>query len=218
MAEHLKIFNTTAEYESVVGTENEPSVSHVIESNGVEFKKDPYGGHEYVDLGLPSGTKWATMNIGASSVTDYGTFYQYGKGLNELKDTSGDTTYSGTENPLAASADTAVQVWGGSWHLPTKAQFEELTANTNYTYIAIDGINCGKFTLKTDSSKYIIFPAGGYFDVFWGQCVRRYENSMCYYWSSTPSYALYSGGNSPNHFGVAWEERTFGYPIRPVVG
>ena len=38
-------------------------------------------GHEYADLGLPSGTKWATMNVGASSETDYGNYYQYGKDL-----------------------------------------------------------------------------------------------------------------------------------------
>ena len=121
MEQYLKLYRTNADYEAAT---DKPPVSHIVEDVDVKMKgDDPYNGHEYVDLGLPSGTKWATMNIGASSVTDYGTFYQYGKGLNELKDTSGDTTYSGTENPLAASADTAVQVWGGSWHLPTKAQF-----------------------------------------------------------------------------------------------
>ena len=40
MAEHLKIFNTIAEHDAVVGTDNEPTVSHVIESNGVEFKEE----------------------------------------------------------------------------------------------------------------------------------------------------------------------------------
>lgn len=44
---------------------------------------DPYAGHAYVDLGLPSGTKWATMNVGASSITDYGNYYKYGLGASQ---------------------------------------------------------------------------------------------------------------------------------------
>ena len=69
-------------------------------------------GHAHVDLGLPSGTLWATMNVGATSETDYGNYYMYGMGSKTYDST--DTPYAGTEDPLAASADTAAQVWGGS--------------------------------------------------------------------------------------------------------
>ncbi len=41
--------------------------------------KDPYNNHEYVDLGLPSGTKWAKMNVGAKSVTDHGLYFAWGE-------------------------------------------------------------------------------------------------------------------------------------------
>ena len=34
--------------------------------------------YEYVDLGLPSGLKWANMNLGATSETDYGDYYMWG--------------------------------------------------------------------------------------------------------------------------------------------
>lgn len=39
---------------------------------------DPYNGHEYVDLGLPSGLKWATCNLGAENPEDYGYYYAWG--------------------------------------------------------------------------------------------------------------------------------------------
>ncbi len=85
--------------------------------------------YESVDLGLPSGTLWARYNVGATSETDYGDYYQYGKGADDYSVTSGQSIYSGTENPLATSADTAAQVWGGNWHIPTTAQCQELIDN-----------------------------------------------------------------------------------------
>ena len=128
---NLNIFSLISEYENAKseGTLITPNVSFIHESGGViclPELDDPYNGHEYVDLGLPSGTKWATMNVGASSETDYGNYYQYGKGAAQYAATSGDSNYSGTEDPLDSSVDTAVQVWGGQWHMPTIAQIEEL--------------------------------------------------------------------------------------------
>ena len=96
---------------------------------------DSANGHAYVDLGLPSGTLWATMNVGASSETDYGNYYQYGKGAAQYAATSGQSSYSGTESPLATTADTAAQEWGGSWHMPTRTQMQELIANTTYQWV-----------------------------------------------------------------------------------
>lgn len=40
---------------------------------------DPYNGHAYVDLGLPSGLKWATCNVGASSPEEYGDYFAWGE-------------------------------------------------------------------------------------------------------------------------------------------
>ena len=89
-----------------------------------DLNNKPYtlnaNGHTYIDLGLPSGTLWATMNVGASSETDYGNYYQYGKGASQYAATSSDSNYDGIENPLATIADTAAQVWGGDWHMPTQ--------------------------------------------------------------------------------------------------
>lgn len=114
---------------------------------------------EYVDLGLPSGTLWARCNIGATVETDYGDYYKYGSGSTKYP---GGSSYSGRENPLAASADTATQVMGRPWHMPTKAQFEELIANTTKSWQTDfngSGVNGMKFTAA--NGNYIFIPAGG---------------------------------------------------------
>ena len=141
MAIYLKKFENHTQYENYINGSGAilPNVSLCVNENEVHYNPwvDPYAGHDYVDLGLPTGTKWAKMNIGALSETDYGNYYQYGKGADQYAATSGQSNYSGTERPLDSSVDTAVQVWGGQWHMPTLAQFIELTANTTYEWTTI---------------------------------------------------------------------------------
>lgn len=169
-------------------------------------------GHDYVDLGLPSETLWATMNVGASSMTDYGNYYMYGKGSTQYN--SSDSVYSGTENPLATSADTAAQVWGGDWHMPTQTQLNELIDNTTYEWTTINGINGGKFIAQ--NGNYIFFPAAGRYDL--GNL--EYTGVYSFVWSSTPNagYDAYSSFFSDNDFGIDFYSREGGYSIRPVIG
>ena len=64
---YLNIFSTIIYYENTknTGVLNRPNVSFIVEDNSVRYLDiDPYNGHEYVDLGLPSGLKWAKCNIG----------------------------------------------------------------------------------------------------------------------------------------------------------
>lgn len=163
---YLKKFETTAQYTAAQSSLILPNVSLIEETHGVAYNPlqptPPTPSHEYVDLGLPSGTKWATMNVGASSITDYGNYYQYGYGAATYIEPQGSSWYEGEETPLAASADTATQVWGGEWHMPTKTQCEELIANTSYEWTTIDGVNGGKFTAQ--NSNYVFLPAGGGWD------------------------------------------------------
>ena len=184
-------------------------------SNEVTLEvKSAHAGHEYVDLGLPSGTKWATMNVGANAETDYGNWYQYGKGADQYAATSGQSVYAGMEEPLSLSLDTARQVWGGSWHMPTKAQCEELTANTTYEFTTVNGVSGGTFTAS--NGKYIFIPAAGY----WSNGRRGGEGSSGYVWTSSP--------NDKNtafllvFYGVVDHISSFlrndAYPVRPVVG
>lgn len=126
-------------------------------NRNVRFAPDA-NGHEFVDLGLPSGTKWATMNVGANTETDYGNWYKYGLGASTYDNSQAD--YTGTEDPLPLSLDTARQVWGGSWHMPTRDQLDELTANTTYTWETnFNGVKGGKFTAS--NGNYIFIPPAG---------------------------------------------------------
>lgn len=219
MSEYLKLFETHNEYETYINGQDVllPNVSYCEGQNDVHYNPyvDPYNGHQYVDLGLPSGTKWATMNVGALSETDYGNHYMYGMGSKTYDST--DTPYAGTENPLASSADTAAQVWGGSWHMPTRAQMQELTANTTYQWVTNykgSGINGGTFTATNGAVLFL--PAAG----SWYNGSPLDVGSYGYYWGSSPysssaAYNLYFGDG---YKGVGSNIRKYGYSVRPVVG
>lgn len=171
-------------------------------------------GHEYIDLGLPSGTLWATMNVGATSPTEYGNYYMYGMGSKTYDST--DTPYDGTEDPLDLSKDTARVVWGGDWHMPTKTQIEELLTNTTYAWVTdyqSSSVNGGTFTANGQT---LFIPANG--DYYLGGLSDDgvYGNV----WSSTPndivsaqSFCLENGDN-----GTYPESRRHGYSVRPVIG
>ena len=72
---YITLFETDAAYNAA--TLDLPNVSLVEENMSVGFKPwvDPYAGHDYVEIG---GLKWATMNVGATGVTDYGLYFQWG--------------------------------------------------------------------------------------------------------------------------------------------
>ena len=141
--------------------------------------------YEYVDLGLPSGLKWATMNVGATSEADYGSYFQWG----DIEDKSNSDyswesykycngTYKtltkyctnssyGTvddKTTLEPKDDAAIQIMGGNWRMPTSNEFQELFDNTTKKWIEDyngSGINGMKFTSNTNGNS-IFFPASGY--------------------------------------------------------
>ena len=171
-------------------------------------------GHEYVDLGLPSGTLWATMNVGATSSTEYGNYYMYGMGAKTYD--SSDTPYAGTEDPLDLSKDTARQVWGGDWHMPTQAQMQELIDNTTYQWVTNykgSGINGGTFTATNGA--VLFFPAADY----WEDGSQDSVGGNGFYCGSSTSsnyaYALSFGSGYKNVFP---RSRKWGYSVRPVIG
>jgi uncharacterized protein (TIGR02145 family) len=91
--------------------------------------------------------------------------------------------YTGNENPLASTADTATQVMGSGWRMPTETELQNLINNTTYSWTTINGIKGGKFTSKTNPNAYVFFPAAGGYDC--GNFDGR--GSYGCVWSSTPS-------------------------------
>lgn len=124
--------------------------------------------HEYVDLGLPSGTKWATHNLDVSrpnketaSVEDYGSYCSWA-------DPTGENVYK-DENTLPSAIppasicnsdyDIAHVQWGKEWSLPTKEMQYELRTKCTWEYVEINGVKCGKAI--GPNGNYIILPLGG---------------------------------------------------------
>lgn len=109
-------------------------------------------GHEYVDLGLPSGTKWATCNVGATSPEEYGDYYTWGETTTkcyyylwetykygDLYDLTKYNTDSGcgtvdNKTTLEAADDAATQNWGGNWRMPTIDEWIELIENCDWPW------------------------------------------------------------------------------------
>ncbi len=176
-----------------------------------------YNGHEYVDLGLPSGLKWATCNVGASSPSEYGDYYAWGETSTKSEytrsnsKTYGDSSYGNIGGNY--STDAARANWGGTWRLPSESECEELKDCCTWTWTTQGGSN--GYKVKGPNGNTIFLPAAGYrlstslyLAGEWGDC-----------WSSTPysgSYGAYSLGFNSSGRVVDWNYRYYGRSVRPV--
>lgn len=208
------------------------------ESNGTNPAPTPQR-HEYVDLGLPSGTKWATCNVGAETIEGYGNYYAWGETEpKEIYDWNNYRWCNGLENSLIKYCnssdfsnngfvdtltvlelddDVATVNWGTNWRMPTQYEMIELFSECSHEWITLNGINGRKFTGPNGNS--IFLPAAG---------LRKdndmsYVGSEVYYWTSTlPPYytnqnsawALYFKNNTCDLTGPY---RYYGIVVRPVL-
>lgn len=148
--------------------------------------------HTGVNLGLPSGTLWATCNVGASSPEDYGYYYAWGETEPKKSYTQINYTYSATAN-LPLINDAAYTNWGNNWKMPTKDQEEELRDKCSWQWSKQNGIVGYKVTGPNGNS--IFLPAAGYYN---NSSVSDTGKSI-YCWSCT-----YSGYNSTNKYNEAY--------------
>lgn len=173
--------------------------------------------HEWVDLGLPSKTKWATCNIGAYFPADYGDHFVWGEIRPKLEYTKENSqTYGKTLGNIAANSnyDVATAIWGEDWKIPSKEQFEELVSKCTWTWVTIDNRN--GYKIIGPNGKSIFMPAAGY------RYQRRILNNgdAGFYWSSMPiddnnikSYDLWFRQEGPT---IGSGERDCGRSVRPV--
>lgn len=191
---------------------------HSAEVNYVDAPAGP----EMVDLGLPSGLKWAKCNIGAEKETDYGLYFKFGDVVGH---TSDDLSHFDTSNPpvevdgnnLLPAYDAATQIMGAAYRMPTKEEMDELINNTNQSVTTIDGVSGMRYSKKGDANTYIFVP-------FAGVCgsgsfpFLGAGNDGCL-WSSTlgddsNAYGLYCGYSGSTR--TASNARNFGFSVRAV--
>ena len=165
--------------------------AYATNSEGTSYGEQKYfstlsdgmiNGHQYVDLGLSSGLKWATCNVGADSPEDYGNYYAWGETETKAEYTQDNSVTFGQQlNDISGNAqyDAATANWGGSWRTPTKDEIRELIYNCNWTPETQNGVD--GFKVTGNNGNYIFIPASGYRD---GSSLYIYGE--CYYWSSTP--------------------------------
>ena len=195
-------------------------------------------GVEAVDLGLS--VKWANMNVGAESVTDYGKYYAWGATTDNYSESknyqwsntpyyTGDgsthswSKYTGSDSKstLEAADDAAAVNWGGSWRMPTETEMQELLDNTTRTWQSnynSSGIAGYLFTsTKTGyTDKSIFLPAAGYRDG--SSLIDAAEGNG--FWSSTHSSNASCGRSLIFVSGYAsmysYRSRYYGLPVRAV--
>ena len=228
-------WNTEPEGTGVIYTESQ--VIEVMKNMTLyaQWEKNTTGlenGHEWVDLGLPSGTKWATMNIGSSSPEELGDIFAWGEtepkesyswsnykwcygtydSLNKYYSNNGFGTFD-NKTTLDLEDDAANVNWGGNWRMPTKNEMQELYSNYCYwTYINKNGIAVYKITSKVNGNS-IYLPITST-DVSIYYCL--YWSSSLYDGQSYKAFYLYASNNS-TYPSTRGQSRSSAYPIRPVL-
>ena len=211
---------------TVIDTKSNQSAAILVTVSDLGHRLCPDDHHPHmIDLGLPSGTKWACCNVGTVIPEGYGSYFAWGE--TEVKQRYNWDTYSychGTPEKCwsigtdiaGTQYDVAHIKWGGSWVMPSKEQQKELRDNCTYEWTTVNGVNGGKFTGK--NGKSIFLPAAGHrFD-----SGTEYAGSSGHYWSSScpqeqiylhsTSYLYIGSGNPSGGSG----SRCLGLPIRPV--
>lgn len=191
-------------------------------------------GHEYVDLGLS--VKWATCNVGATKPEEYGNYFAWGEIVpkNEYSwSTYFDTNDEGrtfimynNRVQLDSIVDAAHTNWGGTWRMPTIAEWAELKNHCTWSswitnYNGISGLNGYLVSGKDEyASNSIFLPAAGYHYQFsydgigyngsyWSSSLQKSRVSVAYYFYFL-SDTLSADYDSGNYY------RYYGFSVRPV--
>lgn len=189
------------------------------------YLKCPDNHHPHmIDLGLPSGTKWACCNVGADKPEAYGSLYAWGE--TEEKDYYYWDTYTHCDgerntchdlgsNITGTVHDIAHVKWGGLWGIPSLNQFQELLDNCTSEWITVNGVKGRKFSSKNNGGSIFLPAAGQWQDqylmgrdangFYWSSTLRPSDMSLAYY------LFFYSDDTSTGR-----TYRCFGYSLRPI--
>ena len=177
-----------------------------------------------IDLGLPSGIKWACCNVGADKPEGYGGYYAWGE--TEEKDFYSWSTYihcDGAENTCnnlydieGTQYDVAHVKWGGLWLMPSRYQIDELFDDCTHSWITFNGVK-GRLFVGTNGNKIFLPAAGSRWDdvltltdicaFYWTSSQMMYDTDIAasFYFDYSLAYSSYINA------------RFQGLPVRPIV-
>ena len=178
----------------------------------VRAVRAPEENHDYVDLGLPSGTLWATCNVGASTPEDYGDYFAWGE--TETKDYYYYDNYNdpGLTDISGTNYDVAHVKWGGNWCMPSKIDFNELISYCTWERSTRNGV--GGFNVKGANGNVMFMPDCGFYEpsyyggtYFWSSSDYGVDGVAYYFTDSCIEKGYMSKGRS----------KWIGICVRPVL-
>ena len=197
------------------------------------------GEHAWVDLGLPSGTLWATCNVGANKPEEFGNYFAWGETVQKTSYTEDNykffykESYTYKINKYCTSSnngnvdyktelypedDAATANWGSEWQMPTRLQFEELMdyLYTTKTFLESNGVR-GVLIVSKINGAQIFLPYAGYYSYTYNNDVSGTYASG-YYWTrsldTTYSSDRYAAVMRNTYYD--YESRWYGCSVRPV--
>ena len=186
--------------------------------------------HRYVDLGLPSGLLWATCNVGAKEPWESGLYFSWGNVDGHAKGSGYDFSeieYAATPGatldatligkiPVNTEYDAARANFGGSWRMPTSAEFKELYDNCTSEWTTQNGFY-GRLFISMINGNRVFFPAAGFY-----YCTSLVDGcDRGAYWSSSivlQYYVQYLCLHNKNVYPQNYNNRFYGFPVRAVLG
>ncbi len=174
-----------------------------------------YNGHEYVDLGLPSGLLWATCNVGANVPEQIGGYYSWGETQTKTNYTLDDYLYKNSPITLSdisgTQYDAATANWGAEWRMPTKQECNELISYCTIKDTTINNV-VGKLVIGTNNNRIFVSASGFYAEKLY-YCQSEGSES---FWTSTACGSPYAYRMWEWSY-ISFSEREQGFQIRPVV-
>jgi hypothetical protein len=202
-----------------------PIVENGYLTSGIDVALVTGTDHRFVDLGLPSGTLWATCNIGATTPEGYGDYFAWGETTPKStyswstykygSPSSTLTKYCSIDNltTLLPEDDAATANWGNSWRMPTKEECEELYQKTTHTWTTQNGVEGRLFTASNGNSLFL--PAAGF------RTDDNHTGGSGSYWSS--SLLTIYPYNAWSFYFISYDaymrdgrSRFYGLPVRAV--
>ena len=211
-------------------------IEYINESNKIELISDGNEhGFEYVDLGLPSGTMWATCNVGADKPEDGGLLFQfgrvdgykYGDSNNQFRSNDQNKQDTGNEyTPVTTSGkvykkneildldDDAAHVnMSGKWRMPTSDELKELIDNTTHDVVTVNGVKGIMFTSDINGNQLFIPFMQGY---WWNENWEDWNGLYGGVWSSQVyssydkcAYVFYHHSHNSAYVGCFYRSNAF---------